>query len=72
MVVDYKFFQKGFFDELDQIVASCHLIDINNSLDEVISVSIIALQPQKFTDRIQTVDMLWVQLGELEKSINIV
>lgn len=33
MVVDDKFLQEGLFDKLGQIVASCHLINVDNSLN---------------------------------------
>lgn len=60
------------FDELGKVVTACHFIYVDDSLDKVVSISIVALQSQEFSNSVETVYMLGVHLTELEKGVDIV
>jgi hypothetical protein len=72
LVIDNVLLDEGFFDEFKQIVASCHFVDVYDSLDEIIGFAVVSLKSEELTDRVKRVDMLRVHLTEIEKSIDVV
>ena len=59
-------------NKLHKLIAASHLIDINNLLNQTISIPIITLQPEKLAHGIHTVHMLGMGLSELEQGVDVV
>lgn len=72
LIIDDVFFDERFFDELQQVIASSHLVNVYHSLNEIVGLSVVALKSEKLSDRVKAIHMLRVHLAELEKGIHII
>lgn len=66
------FLQEGLFEEFCQFISSCHFIDVDHSLDQIVSVFIVALKSEELANCIETIDMFGVELCELKESVYVV